>query len=283
MVTRILKQVCLSCLAVLTMAGSGYTQQTRLSVQDLIGTYKYSGGFAGGSITIEAEGRYHTNSSDCTQEYFDAGTYTFKDGVISFVTMKSTVKSHGENDNQARNLLDPKVYKEIYHQEPTANNRTSTLIPVKWGDRLYLIESHSLREFCNAINLGLEPRRTTGVDSYLGVFYLRDGDHEKSTLGHPNLSKELIDLFLVKPIEAKVINIELTDGMKLAAIDKGSNAGLKPGMRLVLAENGFGDGPSLWSGLVVVSVTSDLAKLKLFEEAKVGDKVTSKFVDRRFQ
>src|SRR6266404_7128702 len=279
---RVSRMLVLCCLT-LVVTGLARAQQSEIEPRDLVATYTHSGGFASSSITIEPEGRFHTNSSDCTQEYYEAGTYTFKSGVIAFVTTKRTVKGHGEKDDQARDLLDPRVYREQYQADPPADDRKDELIPVEWGERLYLMHKDSLTEFCNAINLGLEPRSGVGTDWYLGIFYLRNGDENKSTSGHPVLSTDLIDLRLKKPIEAEIINIEPKPGGDLATINRGSETGLKPGMRLVLTRPRFWDGPSLWSALVVVSATYNLSKLKVFEEVKIGDKVSSRFVDRRFQ
>jgi len=279
---RIYRLLLLCCLT-LVLTGSSHAQQSELEPLDLVAKYTHSGGFAGSSITIEPGGRFHIDSSDCTQEYYEAGTYTFKAGVITFVTTKRTVKGHGASDDQARDLLDPKVYKEEYHADPPADDRKDELIPVKWGERLYLMHQGSLREFCNAINLGVEPRSRLGTDSYLGMFYLRNGDENKSTSGHPTLSTDLLDLLLKRPIEAEIINIEREGETEVAVINKGNEAGLKPGMRLVLTEPRFWDDPSLWSGLVVISATDNLARLKVFEKMKIGDKVTSKFVSRRYQ
>jgi hypothetical protein len=267
----------------LALTCSAHAQQSELELRDLVGTYTHGGGFAGSAITIEPGGRYHTNSSDCTQEYYEAGTYAFKAGVISFVTTKRTVKAHGESEDQAKDLLDPKVYKEEYHQEPPADDRRDELIPVKWGERLYLMHRDSMIEFCNAINLGLEPRSSLGTDWYLGSFYLQNGDENKPATGKPSLSNDLIDLLLEKRVEAEIINIERDGKTEVATINRGSEAGLKPGMRLVLTEPRFWDGPSLWSGLVVISATYNLAKLKVFEEVKMGDKVNSKFESHRYR
>ena len=275
-------RVALLCSAMLMLAGSVVAQRPEVMPSDLIGTYTHGGGFASSSITIEPEGRYHTASSDCTQEHYEAGTYTFAAGVIAFVTTKLTVKSHGESDDQAKNLLDPKVYKEIYHEDPPADSKKDELVPVRWGERLYLMHKDSFVEFCNAINLGLEPRSSSGTDWYLGSMYLRNGDENKKPSGPPSLSPELIALLLEKPIEAKVINIEREGDAQVAIINQGSEAGLKPGMRLFLTDHRFWDEPSLWSGLVVISATYNLAKLKVFEDVKMGDKVSSKFVPRDY-
>jgi len=193
------------------------------------------------------------------------------------------VKSHGQSDDQAKDLLDPKVYKEIYHEEMVADDRKDELVPVTWGERLYLMHKDSLVEFCNAINLGLEPRTSLGTDWYLGLSYLRNGDESKKTKGHPSLSNDLIGLLLEKPVEAEIINIERKGNKAVAIINQGSEAGLKPGMRLFLTEHRFWSEPSLWSGLVVISATYNLAKLKVFEEVKMGDKVSSKFGPRDYQ
>lgn len=276
-------RLALACCVTLMIAGSTQAQQSEQASLDLSGTYTHGGEFGGSAITIEPDGRFHTNSSNCTEKYYEAGTYTFKAGVLSFVTTKRTVKGHSESDDQAKDLLDPKVYKEIYQQEPAADDRRDELIPVTWGERLYLMHKASMVEFCNAINLGLEPRSSLGTDWYLGAFYLRDGDENRKAEGHPSFSKDLIALLLEKPIEAEIINIERENQKIVAVINKGSEAGLKPGMRLCLTAPEFWDTPSLWSGPVVISVTYGLARLSVDEDVKIGDKVNSKFKDLRYK
>jgi hypothetical protein len=272
----------LLCCVTLVLAVAAHGQRSGKQEPDLIGTYTHGGRYASSAIAIEPDGRYHTNSSDCTQEYYEAGTYSFKTDVICFVITKRTVKSHGETDDQAKNLLDPKVYREMYHEELTAEARKEELIPVKWGERLYLMPKEYLIEFCNAINLGLEPRKSLGTDWYLGSSYLRNGDENKKVSGPPSLSSDLIDLLLEKPVEGEIINIEREGETKVAIINRGSEAGLKPGMRMVSTKPGFWDGPSLWSGLVVISATYNLARLKVLEDVKLGDKVSSKYVPRDY-
>ncbi|HWP52961.1 MAG TPA: hypothetical protein VN476_02450 [Pyrinomonadaceae bacterium] len=267
---------------VILIANSIRAQQTNLRVNDLIGTYTHSGRFAGSSITIEPEGKFHINSGDCTQEYYEAGTYTYQGGVISFVKTKSTVKGNGESDEEAKDLLNPKVFEEIYREAPRANSFNDELVPIKWAERLYLIRKDSLDEFCNAINLGLEPRQRPGSDWYLGSFYLRQGDESKPATGRPSIANNLAALLLEKPVESTIKSILREDDSEIAVIDKGSEVGLKAGMRLVINDGGF-EVPTLWSGLIVVSAGPHFAKLQLLSDAKVGDKVSSKFVDRRFQ
>ncbi|HEV8138393.1 MAG TPA: hypothetical protein VGP81_01355 [Pyrinomonadaceae bacterium] len=274
----------ITCAVVLLLLSEAAGQKRDAKTTDLIGSYTHSSRYAGSIITIEPDGKFHIDSSDCTQEYFESGTYKFENQVLSFVTTKRTVKGHGESDDKARNLLDPKVYEEQYHQKLPADDRTSELMPVTWGDRVYLIDKASLPEFCNAINFGLEPRKELGTDWYLGSFYLRNGDEQKTAAGRPSLSQELMELLLETAVEARIINIEYEGDKQIAVIDRGRDAGLKEGMRFVFVDRQtFWDGPSLWSGLVVVSVTRDMARLKVFENANIGDKVSSKFVDPRFK
>ena len=263
---------------------AGNVQSRVVETTDLIGSYTHGGRFGGSTITIEPEGKFHINSSDCTQEYFEAGSYSFKDGVLSLTTTKRTVKSHGESDDQARNLLAPGVYEKEYRQKLPAGPQTFELVPVTWGGRVYLIDKTDLHEFPNAINLGVEPRKTSVSDAYLGSFFLREGDEKKSGAGRPSLPKDLLAFLLDTPVEARIINIEYEGDKQIAVIDRGSDAGLKEGMRFVFVDRQtFWDGPSLWSGLVVLSVTREMARLKVFENVNIGDKVSSKFVDRRFK
>jgi hypothetical protein len=258
-------------------------QNRALAIDDLIGSYTHSGQFAGSTITIERESKFHINAGDCTQEYFEAGTYEFKAGVVYFTTTKHTVKSHGESDEEAKDLLDPKVFKELYDDDPPADYKTDELVPVKWGDRLYLLRKDSFAEFCNAINLGLEPRNELGSDWYLGSFYLRKGDESKSVTGRPSLPDNLLGLLLEQPVDSEITSILREGDSEIAVIGKGSEAGLKRGMRLVINENELGEGPTLWSGLVVISAEPHLAKLTILGKANIGDKVNSRFLDRRRQ
>ncbi len=276
----------LTLLMIASFPNGATGQDPGIQISELIGSYTYSGSFAGSTITIEPEGKFHIDSGDCTQEYFEAGTYEFKGGVISFATTKHTVKSHGQSDEEARDLLDPKVYREMYKEELPADYRKDELVPVKWGERLYLMHKESLIEFCNAINLGLEPRRDLGAEWYLGSFYLREGDEKRSASGPPSLPTDSISQLLKRPVEAHVQAILQDNDTQLAVINKGTEVGLRPGMRFVINDEHGSDPPNLWfKGLIVVSVDSHLAKLKVlpFLEIKIGDNVSSKYVDRRFR
>jgi len=59
------------------------------------------------------------------------------------------------------------------------------LLPITWGDRIYLIPNKDLQSFCSWISDGHEPR-----DDADGLFLLRNEDWKKPTKGAPSLPKE---------------------------------------------------------------------------------------------
>ncbi|MFN8398468.1 MAG: hypothetical protein U0X74_00525 [Anaerolineales bacterium] len=56
----------------------------------------------------------------------------------------------------------------------------SVLIPVKWGEREYLIDGEKIEDFCLSVKNGNEPRTKV-----YGNFHLKDGDWEVSVTGQP--------------------------------------------------------------------------------------------------
>ena len=105
--------------------------------------------------------------------------------------------------------------------------------PIRWGERVYLIPTFRIIDFCNAINSGWEPRNCTH-----GRFYLRRGDEEKEVSGKPELPKEFMPYLLDKPIGATIVSVkdirERDRFWNIATfvVDKGQNDGLLPGMEL---------------------------------------------------
>lgn len=112
----------------------------------------------------------------------------------------------------------------------------STLVPVVWGERHYLVASDAMQEFANEVNGGLEPRR--GVH---GFTLLRRGDEAKKAQGKPKLPREFADLLLDAPIQGMVVAVRdsrvekgevLTRRFSTAVIDRGWEHGVRVGMRL---------------------------------------------------
>jgi len=52
-----------------------------------------------------------------------------------------------------------------------SKSRIPELVFIEWGGRAYLVEPERLIAFCNAVNHGEEPRKSSG-----GLFLLRDGE-----------------------------------------------------------------------------------------------------------
>jgi hypothetical protein len=76
------------------------------------------------------------------------------------------------------------------------------LIPVRWGERQYLLPADDLMRFCNAINSGAEPRQATW-----GRCLLRRGDEALSVSGWPDLPAEGRDALLRQPVQATVVEV----------------------------------------------------------------------------
>ena len=71
------------------------------------------------------------------------------------------------------------------------------LVPIRWGDRAYLVAHNRIKLFCDAVNRGDEPRK-----GYIGNFYLRrrpDGQMD-SVSGSPAVPKEWQPFLLKKPL-----------------------------------------------------------------------------------
>jgi hypothetical protein len=106
------------------------------------------------------------------------------------------------------------------------------LIPIRWGERLYLIPEAERRQFCNDVNQGSEPR-----DVAHGSFYIRRDDWKKKVTGLPIVPKEWESLLLKKPLHGKVIEVL---GDDRARVDLGSDSGVWKGMQLWVDIEGFG-------------------------------------------
>ena len=109
------------------------------------------------------------------------------------------------------------------------------LIPVLWGERHYLIPTDEMVAFCNDVNSESEPRR--GMH---GMYFLRDGDHEKPIAGKPSVPKKYQAYMLDKPIFATITAVGDTKevpgcgGIKFrttkVTLDVGRAEKVQPGM-----------------------------------------------------
>ena len=78
----------------------------------------------------------------------------------------------------------------------------SAFVPVRWGDRQYLIALDQAREFANAVNSGREPCK-----QFCTEFLLREGDELVDATGRPEMPKDWARYLLAKPIEAAFVQV----------------------------------------------------------------------------
>jgi hypothetical protein len=155
----------------------------------------------------------------CSQHirWFEAqhGDLKRVDGVLQLSVRAKELIRRGDDEGEGKWLL---------------NN----LVVVKWGRRRYLVASEQFKAFCNAVNLGNEPR-----NSELGDFALGEGQHVIAVTGRPGVPERWSQYLLKAPVTGKVI--ELLPNSK-AKVNVGRKEGLREGMALVPTENHlFGD------------------------------------------
>lgn len=257
---------------VILIFDSSVKSQT-FSLEELAGEYTAGHEFFAGTITLEKDGNYKIESGGCTDSFFESGNYTIDSGILHFKVLKSIRKSH--SDDKEINLLE-----ETKDSESAKILTNYEMFPIKWSNRIYLIEKENLKGFVNAINLGIEPRNTLTSRLYLGTFYVRASEKSKlppfllePITGIPVLPDVWNSYLLKKPVSAKVLSIEGEKNNQTAIINRGSSDGLKIGMRLIIDSQE----PSPWSGVEVIEVENKSARVKVYDKLKIGDKLSSKF------
>ena len=155
------------------------------------------------------------------------------------------------------------------------------LVPVRWGERRYLIDPDKLERFCADVNSGFEPR-----DDVHGPCLLRTGDEHKPAPGLPSVPEEYRRLLLTVPVEPTVIEVLGSESQESGllftrvALDAGSEQGVYPGMRMGLIE------PHESGWLTVENVSARTCTAVVKENVsngllpKVGWRFTSRFERR---
>lgn len=249
------------------------------------GTYVTGHEFGGGSLTLDDDGRFSEGGgSDDGTQISTSGTYELSDGRLRFIIVKHTGRRGSEG--KEFNLLDPQDRKEMFGDSGGGKiEKEFEMLPIEWSGRIYLLYERDLKNFADAVNLGIEPRSTLTSNSYsspwYGSFYLRSGDEQKKATGNPPLPEQWLSYLLSKPVTAKVISIEEVKKYQwrttfTGTINKGSRDGLKVGMRLLTED----EDPSPWGGTEVISVAEKTAKIRtdlVRSELKVGDKISSRY------
>ena len=249
--------------------------QQVFSANELAGTYFAGHDFGGSSIELKADGTYSQGHGSCTYSTEESGKFYISNGVVRFTIAKYTGKQFSDEEKEV-DLFDAKARKKFFDYDDDDIEPLETefsLVPIKWGERIYLIYESALKDFSNAVNLGVEPRAEMRSEHYFGAFFLREGDEQKIVSGKPTLPAEWQPFLLSKPVNAKIVAAEKQGEDTLGIIDRGRSDGLKAGMILL----GKDEQPSLFSSQgVVVSVEEKSAKILIFD-LKVGDTVNSKY------
>jgi hypothetical protein len=110
------------------------------------------------------------------------------------------------------------------------------VVPVRWGERRYLIPSSQMLDFVNAINRGFEPRAGA-----MGRFLLARGDESKPVVGLPTLPDRLLPAIRSKALDVGVVKVEprpvhrdvgYCEKRYRVTLDHGAAHGLTPGVEL---------------------------------------------------
>lgn len=271
---RVTLPVACVLLSAFVCASRAQGSKTAFTAADVVGSFSYSGEWAGATRTFSDGGKYKELAGDCTQAYLYEGTYRIADGRVYVRTTSGKQWPHGH----------PERAEKIEPEEGESwDDSEECLMPVKWGTRLYLIAENELLQFCNAANAGIEPRG--GDDdpdyspflrgAYFGSFYLRDGDEKKKAEGEPQLPEEFRRFLLKKPVNGTLLSVG--GGQGEAVVNVGAREGLRKGMLLFLESDGRDVPPSREIGMKVLSVADDTAVVHGQARAKVGDKVSTRY------
>ena len=113
---------------------------------------------------------------------------------------------------------------------------SAPLVPVRWGERRYLIPQDEIAKFCSEVNQGDEPR-----DGPYGRFFLRQDDWQIKVDGLPDVPKEFRKHFLAAPLNAEIIEVgesrlrpsisDFNFRDTTVTLNVGSAAGVLPGMQ----------------------------------------------------
>lgn len=138
---------------------------------------------------------------------------------------------------------------------------------VPWGERMYLIQDWSMREFCALVNDGTEPRTNSG-----GWPAMRPYDPGRLAPGRPQVPARWQPLLLDHPITARVLRIDRRAVVPLRRYDPETetrimlHVGTRDGVQLDLGFH-FGKGPSVRGFVESVDSTACIVRLTELSES----------------
>lgn len=87
------------------------------------------------------------------------------------------------------------------------------LVPVRWGERRYLIAPDEFADFSDSINGGYEPR-----SSMLGRVWLHEGDWRLEAEDRPDLPPEFRHYLLAQPLETTIVAVGVSTLEELGTV-----------------------------------------------------------------
>jgi hypothetical protein len=211
------------------------------SLESLAGEYFFSNGFSGERLAISADGRFKLTYHTCTGQNSTYGRGRFVNGHL---------------------VLRTYLVCRVFFDAPT------DLIPIDWGDRLYLVPKGAGREFCDYVNMNGGATRWPP-----DPLFVRSGDDEKPVDGLPSVPKEWEPMLLPSPLNGKVVEVI---GHSRARVDFGYEIGAWKGMPLWAECEG-----SPWVEAVAVHATNCVIESNHPATAfKIGDRVSSRRFER---
>jgi hypothetical protein len=152
----------------------------RLPLHDWAGEYHFGGGIGNwGVFKLAPLSGFVARWGGCTGVYaINYGSVVEEGGIIKLLTERPP-----ENRESWKSVIE--------------------MLPVRWGERHYLIPADEIIEFCNAVNSGWEPDRM-----FFGShFLLRRGDEKKEIVGDPGVPMQYREYLLSSPIEAEIVSL----------------------------------------------------------------------------
>ncbi|MEQ1514106.1 MAG: hypothetical protein ABL934_15670 [Lysobacteraceae bacterium] len=136
------------------------------------------------------------------------------------------------------------------------------MLPVRWGQRRYMIPDNKRMAFVNAINHGQEPR-----GQIHGMFLLGQDDEKKMVEGLPDLPPAYLALIRRAPMQTRVVSIDGVDKKKSdhgcsftyrMTLDRGAKDRFAPGIELKPVGQ-----PRTWETATIETVAGDTATAKM--------------------
>lgn len=149
---------------------------------------------------------------------------------------------------------------ELENERKGFHGISPSFLPVKWGERRYLIAPDEIIEFCNCVNSGYEPRMRAH-----GLFLLNVDDVKKKVEELPALPENYQPYLLKRPINAEVSSIgtvthrpgylDSTQSDTVLVLNVGKKHGVMPQMEFHVYDPGF-----VIDSATVVDVTEETCK-----------------------